>query len=82
MHLSREADVGKLCRVDAGGVQQLAECVDRGLPPVLRFLLSPQGAGGAQVLDGGTAGDAPFGVDEERLGARGADVNADQECLR
>jgi len=81
VHLAGEADTRQFSAVDAARLEHLADRRNRSLPPVLRLLLGPEGAWGVHgILEGGATDHAPLGVDQQRLGAGGTDVDADQEC--
>jgi hypothetical protein len=85
VHLAREADRLDVSRFEFGFLDDRADGLDRGLPPVFRLLLAPQRLGVVRGVEArGLGQDFPLFVDRQRLGARGADVDAEKaaHCVR
>ncbi len=79
MHLAAEANSLDVAPLHPGAAEQLPDGGDGRLPPVGGVLLRPERLRmQAGVFHRGRGEDlSPVGA-EERLGSRGADVNADQ----
>ena len=83
VHLARQPDRANRGRLEFRLGHRLADRADRGLPPILGVLLAPERLGEvARVGLHGGGQDRALLVDGQRLGARGADVDAEKHAHR
>ena len=79
VHLSRQADSRDGVGGNSGGAHGFAHRVRSRAPPVRRILFRPVRPGGVQgdLFEGPAYQFAPF-IDDDRLDARGTDIDADK----